>query len=222
MKLVNSHYGLEIKLEENYVNVIVSENASTMSRLVNDLINQCMGMEGNFVLSDNKILKMEKESEIIVNPFQLDFGNKKILNALYSGMIETAINYEMDKSKINSELIELLDNISIDQTYSGISYSLDLEWTSIFKMYNVHLDDDYEDLITKITEYIKVLSCLCHIHILFLINIKSFLTVEELQALYLCAHYNKINLVLLETTETEKIVGENIIILDKDDCLIVK
>ena len=222
MKLVNSHYGLEIQLDENQITILVVENASTMSRLVNDLINQCIGLDGNFVLSENKILKIEKESEIIVNPFQLDFGNKKIINALYSEMIDTAINYEADKSRINSELIELLDNISINQTYSGISYSLDLEWTSIFKMYNVHLDNEYEDLITKITEYIKVLSCLCHTRLLFFVNIKSFFSVEELQALYSCAQYNKINLILLEKSEVEKIGGENIIILDKDDCLIVK
>ena len=37
MKLVNSLYGLEIQLEENYVTILVIENASTLSRLVNDL-----------------------------------------------------------------------------------------------------------------------------------------------------------------------------------------
>lgn len=222
MKLVNSYYGLEIQLDENNITVLVVENASTMSKIVYDLINQCRGLEGNFVLSENKILKMDKESEIIVNPFQLDFSNKKILNALYSEMTATAMDYEVDKAKLNSELIELLDNITINQSYSGICYSLDWEWASLFKMYNVHLDDDYEDLITKITEYTKVLSCLCHIRLLFLVNIKSFLTVEELQALYLCAQHNKINLILLESSEVEKNDRENIIILDKDDCLIVK
>lgn len=79
MKLVNSHYGLEIQLDENQITILVVENASTMSRLVNDLINQCIGLDGNFVLSENKILKIEKESEIIVNPFQLDFGNNKCI-----------------------------------------------------------------------------------------------------------------------------------------------
>ena len=82
MKLVNSCYGLEIKLDENQVMVLVVENALTMSRLTYDLINQCMGVDGTFVLSENTILKIEKECEIIINPFQLDFKNKKIMNAI--------------------------------------------------------------------------------------------------------------------------------------------
>ena len=40
MKLVNSKYGLDIQLEENQVTVLVVDNATTMTRIVNDLINK--------------------------------------------------------------------------------------------------------------------------------------------------------------------------------------
>ena len=54
MKLVNSKYNLDIEFEENISNTLVLENKQHMIDVIQNLILQLKGDEGDFVLSAEK------------------------------------------------------------------------------------------------------------------------------------------------------------------------
>lgn len=222
MRLVNSRLGLDIVLKENIASVLVVENKKEMCYVVETLWNQCNGLEGDFVLSKDKIIKIDKCTHIILNPFSIDFNSKKIINALYSEMSDVASIYTEDKGEINKRILELLDNVLLSISYSGVEYNIDFSWNDIFKLYSVKLEEQYANLLEKTVEYIKVLSKLCGIQILFLVNYKTYFTKEEIEELYCQANYNKIHIVMIEAFESEKLSREDVYIVDNDRCFIVK
>lgn len=219
MRLVNAIYGLDLTFQENVPEVLVLEEPTIMRDIVHVLWKQCAGEEGAFVLSDSKILKIDKNIEMIINPFALDFQSRKITSALFSKMTVAGNEQVEEKCKINTALINLLDTISSSLNYSGITYQLDFVWADLFKMYGVKIERQ-ENLIIEIIEYMKVFSELCGISVICFVNLKSYLNHNEIMDLYQNAMYNKINLLLIEPFEAEVIGNEHVTIIDKDQCLI--
>lgn len=222
MKLVNSKLDLKIDMKENNVDVIVVEDNQSMVAVVSNLWKQCNGEEGEFVLSENGIIKFNKNVDMIINPFELNFNNKKISSALFNELSEIGNEFIEQKSELNTRIIELIDNIILKSSYLGIEYSIDFMWNDLFKMVGIKIDEEYDSLLSKLVEYMKIISKLCKIKILILVNIKAYLTIEEIEDLYINASYNKIQLVLIESYEKEKLDGENVYIIDNDKCVIIK
>ena len=221
MKLVNAAYGLGFDFQEAIPEVLVLENKTAFREVAGDLWNQCNGEEGNFILSDGKILKLDKHMAVISNPFDLDFQNRKITTALFSKMSKIGVEKAYEKSTLNSQIINLIEEIADSVNYTGITLQLDFDWNDLFKMYGVKIEAP-ENFLLKLIEYIKVMSSLCGISIFCFYNLKTYLSQEELLLFYKEAVYNKINLFLIESFESERIGQEHVTIVDKDLCVITK
>ena len=223
MRLVNAQYSLKIPLQEHYIIDLILEKPSTMARIMAELQEQCMGEEGNFILSKkDKELKLEKMAECIVNPFAIDFNNRKILNRLYADLNLLAQDYPIEKATINTELIQVFEKAISGLKYGSITYHYEFDWISIFKAYDVRIDTEYCSLTEKLVEYIKILSNIGNIKILFLVNIHSYLEEEEIVQLCEMGMYQKVYLIFVESMEYTQYSDSKRYILDKDDCLILK
>ena len=64
------------------------------------------------------------------------------------------------------------------------------------------------------------MSQICHIRSFVCVNLKSFFSKEELKYLYEFAVYEKINIIVIESIQSEALIGEKGWILDKDLCII--
>ena len=222
MKLVNSKYNLDIEFEENISNTLVLENKQHMIDVIQNLILQLKGDEGDFVLSAEKNVKFDKVVEFIANPFEIDFNNKKIVTKLFEQLIAVASECVEEYNFINGKIVGILDDICSKIEYSNVEYNLEYEWKSIFKLYNVRIGENYNYLCEKIEEYVKVLADILHIKLLIFLNIKEYLTEEEIDNLQKICFYKKIFLLLIESEERFVLDNEKIFIIDKDRCLIVK
>lgn len=222
MKLVNSRYNLDIEFEENISNTLVLENKQYMIDIVQNLMLQLKGDEGDFVLSDEKNIKLDKEVEFIANPFGIDFNNKKIITKLFEQLSSVASECDEDYNSINRKIVSVLDCVCNSVEYSNLEYNLEYEWKSLFKLYNVRVGENYGSLYEKIEEYIKVLSDILHMKLVIFLNIKEYLTKEEMNNLQKICFYKKIFLLLIESEERFTLVNEKTFIVDKDRCLIVK
>lgn len=223
MKLTCAKYGLEINFIENEINLLIVENPVCMSEIVANFKQQCEGMEGIFLLSEkNNIMQFEKLAKLIINPFSLDFNDRKVLSKLYTQMETYAVDFFEEKESINSKMISLLDDIVLRSPYQNLTYNLELNWNDFFKLYGICFENISGSLLERITEYIKLLSNLLDIKLICLVNIKSYLTVDEIKELYKTAFYYKVYLLLLESVEQEKMEEEKELIIDKDLCIIIK
>ena len=222
MKLVNSKYNLDIEFEENISNTLVLENKQHMIDVIQNLILQLKGDEGDFVLSAEKNVKFDKVVEFIANPFEIDFNNKKIVTKLFEQLIAVASECVEEYKFINGKIVGTLDDICSKIEYYNVEYNLEYEWKSIFKLYNVRIGENYNSLCEKIEEYVKVLADILHIKLLIFLNIKEYLTEEEIDNLQKICFYKKIFLLLIESEERFVLDNEKTFIIDKDRCLIVK
>ena len=226
MKLVCASFGLEMELLENYVTVLVVENAGYLTEIVSSLKKQSEGSEGEegiFVLAENyKIEKIDKKLALVIDPFSISINERKIINKLYTKLGEIAPDYFEDKAKLTEDAIVLLDKLVLASPFANLVYDLDYNWMELFKGFNVRFEEMAVTLVEKLVEYMHILTNLLGIKVLCLVNIKAYLNKQELIELYKVAFYNKINLVLIEMTEGEVIGEEKVYIIDNDRCLIVK
>lgn len=222
MKLVNSKYNLSMEWEENKSTTLIVENKDNMLNIINNLIIQLSGQEGDFVLSDEVKVKWEKQVDFILEPFTINFNNKKILSKLYEQMFDVSKDEIEDYNSINNVIINAIDKVTQRVEYNNIVYNLDFDWKNIYKLYDVKIGEDYENLSEKIEEYIKIIADVLHIKLVIFLNLKEYLSKIELKNIQQICFYKKINLLLLESEEREKIENEKTFIIDKDRCLIVK
>lgn len=222
MKLVNSKYNLSMEWEENKSTTLIVENKDNMLNIINNLIIQLSGQEGDFVLSDEVKVKWEKQVDFILEPFTINFNNKKILSKLYEQMFDVSKDEIEDYNSINNVIINAIDKVTQRVEYNNIVYNLDFDWKNIYKLYDVKIGEDYENLSEKIEEYIKIIADVLHIKLVIFLNLKEYLSKIELENIQQICFYKKINLLLLESEEREKIENEKTFIIDKDRCLIVK
>lgn len=224
MRLVNVSYNIDIEFAENCTEIISIEGPDIYTEFIQELISQLDGEAGNFVLSEkNDTLKMDKKVEFIFNPFGVDFNEKRIISKAYNVLKDSAEGLDELREKINSSIVNILDEVILRSPYDNFVYNLDLDWNTLFKLYDVRVQFEEGKLVDKLIQYIKMLAELLGIRVIFLLNISTFLTKYELQELCKSAQYEKVNLVLLEQRELELTdVKSRSHIIDCDRCLIIK
>ena len=224
MRLVNVSYNIDIEFAENRTEIISIEGPDIYTEFIQELNSQLDGEAGNFVLSEkNDTLKMDKKVEFIFNPFGVDFNEKRIISKAYNVLKDSAEGLDELREKINSSIVNILDEVILRSPYDNFVYNLDLDWNTLFKLYDVRVQFEEGKLVDKLIQYIKMLAELLGIRVIFLLNISTFLTKYELQELCKSAQYEKVNLVLLEQRELELTdVKSRSHIIDCDRCLIIK
>ena len=82
-----------MELCENQINVIVVESPEVLTEYVSELKCQISGEEGQFVLSDKDICRIDKMMEMVIDPWTIDFNSKRIKTKLLQLVKEEADEY---------------------------------------------------------------------------------------------------------------------------------
>lgn len=221
MKLVNANYGIELELKENIINILVIENPAILSAVITEMYKQSNGEDGCFVLSEKeKLFKFSKEVVLILEPFSINCNEKKIITKLYQELKIQIDEYMSEETmQLYSRIVDYLDKATLKIPYFT-TFQLDFDITGLFKLSGVELECNEQSLCENIITYLKAITQLCGYRIIVLLNLKAFLSIEEIKSLYEFAFYNKIDLILIESVLHTTIQGENICIIDKDMCVI--
>lgn len=221
MRLIHSGYGIDIEVCENEVNLLCIEQKKSFADLIQEILDQKNGKEGNFILSEkDKIHNISKEVEIIINPFVLDCNEKRIQQKLYQEVYEQAIGkYLPETTELNAEIISYLEKITLSVPYD-IIFDLEENIQGMLKIYGVRIEQQTFSLLEKIIDYLKILVRMCRIRIFIFVNLKIYLDPEDLKKLYEFAFYEKMYIILIENQVTKKINCEKVCILDQDKCII--
>ena len=221
MRIIYSKYGIDLCLEENKITTIVIENPLVMSEVIRDISRQVKGEEGEWILSEqDKIFSIEKSSQFIDNPLMVNSNEKRILTKLYKELSEQAntLMYE-EYTQINSYIVSFLERL-LDTVPYHLDMEVDMDLTGILKLYGVKIESDGVSVLEALIDYLRALSCICNIHVVFILNVKQFLTIEEIQQLYEFCFYEKIYIINLEGQKNYNLEQEKCVIIDKDLCII--
>lgn len=222
MKIVHPELKHQIELKENIVNLLVVENPSFFYDLTSDFVGQCRdGIAGRLVLSqDNEIIPFEKKAAILLNPFELDINNKKLLSKLYSVLKEQVYSDELFlcTNNILTELELYLNQVAENVDFS-LEYDAKVDIVGLFKLVGLKLQKEYTNKLEQLLDYLELLQHLLETKIMILVNFKVFFSQEELERLYDFAAHKKMQLILLESHMSEnKIESEQVYIIDKFCC----
>ena len=220
-RLTHGIYGITYELEENFIYEIVVEHPTILTELVKELLNQTEGGQGEFRLSKGeKILPIDKNLIFVNDIFSIEINQRKVLTKLYAELSESAYGVCLqEKGKFNEAYIRYMDAIcGVSDLF--IMYEDELDIQELFKVAKVKIDTDAVTLLETLIEYIKVVTRLLRIDVFVFLNLKFFLTQDELLMLYEECFNRKVCLILVESVFREKLLCEKGCIIDKDKCII--
>ena len=158
--------------------------------------------------------------EVVVDPFSVDFNNRKILTRLYAELSKIA--YEDENYLCTQEIMADIQKylIKLEQTSNYmLNINEEFDVIGLFKTFNIKFEDYSENYCDRIIQYIKILSELLNIKVFVLVNAHSFFTNEQIQEIILSASYNDLYILLIENQQ-RYCSGRNVhtIIIDIDGC----
>lgn len=221
MKAIYAKYGIELSLTENQIISLVVENPHVLSDMLKDIFRQINGEEGGWILSENeKIFSLEKATTLIDNPLRADCNEKKILTKLYKELAEqvNSLLYE-ECTHLNSNIVTFLENLLTTVPYH-LEMEVGLDVAALLKLYGVKVETDGVDVLETLIDYLRAVSSICNIHVVWILNLKQFLTEEEVSQLYEFCFYEKIHLINLKGQKSYTLEQEKCVIIDNDLCVI--
>ncbi len=221
MRITNREFDFVIEADENTSVSIVCENPKIFYEMIEDSIKLIKSNESNWVISEKDGSRIDsKQIDVIVSPFCFDINSKRLLGNVQKE-IETCIyeNFIEEIDYINNAFIRILEGISLRLSYE-IDYNIECDVKDLIKIYDLKLSYESSSLLGKLSIYIKLLAMSLNVKLLFLVDIKRYLTAHEILILYKEARYWKIQLVIMESRFIDKLENEKVIIIDMDRCII--
>lgn len=222
MKLVYTEIEKQLVFQENRAQVLVVENKQLFRRMLEDFNKQVEGAEGGFTLSaDNKILRLDKEACLVLNPFNLEINSRKALTGLYNELGKLGMSEEnyLKTCRLKGQIAEYTYDL-----LSQVDYALELQedfgLQNLFKALEVEFEAGEGDFLEQLAAYMDACCKFQKVKILAFANLRTYVTDEELQALYKEAFYRKLHLLLFENSVGMELEEEVVSIVDDDLCLI--
>lgn len=221
MKLVNPRLDKHINFMNSNVWLLVIENPNEYYILLNDLIQQENGNEGNWVLSeDNDILNISKSAVLIYDYFNIDFKSKKIDNLIKSTILQVAKEGDfLEKlSNINKEIITL-NNDLMSQINLPLIANEDVTFEDVYKISNFSINED-KTLLERISTYVDIFVKLNNAKLVVFVNPFAFLSNDQLHSLIKEFNYKNIKMLFIDYQNRKLPCEFAKIIIDKDLCII--
>lgn len=220
MKLVHSELSGELLKDKTIFTEWIIESPELFARYLQEFYGQYAKCEGKFVLSqDIKELDISKYVEIITDPFAVDLNGRKIINKLYTELNELS-KTEMMYTKtlqlaqhIQEYLLDLESN-----TNHILQFNSEMDVTGLLKTMDVKIEDYTEKFFERLVCYIKNVIGVLSIKVFVFINLRSYLTDNQMEELIQEITYQEVHALFIENQERTCLKGGIRYIIDKDGC----
>lgn len=223
--MILAHASLDepIKLTEGIPHILVLEEKKLRVQLIEELKSQIEQGEETFVLSEeDRVLKMDKVATIVLDPFSLDFNQKKIISKIQAALKEIALdesNYE-ESMRIAGAVSTYFENLASHINYP-IIFNDSVEISDLIKMSGAKIEVATTSFFEHILNYMCLMNDILGVELVIFLNLHLYMQDKEIQELYKMASYKKIYLLLIESFDIEKnSLLERVTIIDKDLCVI--
>ena len=221
MRLAHPEMKSVLRLNENQVTLLAIEKADLFRRLVRTLRHQSYGQPGDFVLSrDWTPLPIEKTLVLTSDAFSLNLNERRQVTALQKQTSQLAYSEHMFEktAQLFSNLENWMEALLLESPYA-VHYDTEIQIESFLKQLNFRFAGDEGDLPESLERFIKVHSAFSGTKVFVFVNLRSLLSLEELQDFYKSSFYEKARVVMLETNLPEnRLDCEDWHLIDNDLC----
>lgn len=225
MKMVHRYIEKQINFIEGKVNVLIIENKKMFAELAGELMGQCRGENGRFVLSvGDEIVDLQKNADMLVDILNIELNARGSAAKLIAQLKEAANGESMllRTKETESLLISYLDELA-DDLALPVMFNDAVDAGGLFKLFDFRLDDSGLTTITeKLLAYMRAMTSLLNKKLFIIVNLKTFVDDKELREFYTALCYDKMPLLLLENSASASPADcENIILIDSDMCEVI-
>lgn len=222
MNLICHYFENPIQLNENEIIVISIEDKEVFSKFVLDMHNSLNGKSNNFMLFKGLEEVNLSNSLLFVTDYLTLYSEKKFLTKIYKQLEDKVqdTNLEEEFHVIKNKIFSFVDDVIFDYEIE-LSQNLDYPLSAVLKLVNVQVENTFATIFESIISFLHLVSALNVAKVVVFINLKQFLSENQLLEIYKTANYQKINIVLIENHVSLKLDYEKHIILDRDLCEII-
>lgn len=210
------------ELKEDKVLTLVIENQHMFYSMISDIQSQLDGNSGEFVLSENYTpLDMRKNTELISQLIPFTVNQKDLVSKLYSYIKKKAVNEKMYQAtqELIAQISDYLYHLTEDEE-TELTVTVPEDISGILKAFDLRFDDNDMSLSEKILEYMISSYELRTKKLFIVVNLRSYLTDNQTDLLFKSILLKKLQLICIESTEHGRLSNEEVIIIDKDMCVI--
>lgn len=201
MKINVSYLENEIEIIPDYVFAIEIENKKYFYRLTHELYNIYQGMISNEITlydDNHQEITGTNKIKIFINFFDFQLDSKKYINDI-SKYIEDNISEENKMKLINEyKKITSLYKKALNEIDLPLCINPDFDIENLIKILKIKLEIKNE-ILDNLLLLIDLENALNRKNILFFINLKQYLTNDELLELYKYSIYCQIPIVLIDS-----------------------
>ncbi len=219
MKIVLSGIERVFDCAEDGIWSVIIERQGLFYEIVSDIRKQIDGFEGKSVLSEeNKVLRMDKYTEQIMQFIPFDMNKKTLLNRIISEMQKMSISadFYLETNEILTEWEKLLMNLEFEIPANLNFTKINIE--SLLKASGIMIEEEYDSLATKIVDYIQLVEKFEGRKLFVLVNMRSFVDDEEMQRFIDTVRERDYQIILLENMEHTLLRGEKRYLVDENLC----
>ncbi|MGD9901058.1 MAG: type II-A CRISPR-associated protein Csn2 [Spirochaetales bacterium] len=224
MKLVNIDFKNQIIFDNDRINVLVIENSGLFYNYLTMLNKQILGENGEFVLSDNfKEIDLKNNAGIVTDYVNLSVNDRRLITKLYNHLSESAkeAKFFEQYAALNSQMLSFLFDLE-NEVNINLENNNEFAIIDFLKLYDVKVEDNSQTLLEKLINYINLVFEFNLYKLLIFVNLKNYLSKEDLLKFYKHIIYKEYKVLLLESSQMDcNIEYEKTLIIDKDMCEIV-
>ena len=210
------------EIREDKIRTIVIENQHMFYNMISDIRSQLDGNKGEVVLSEDHIpLDMRKAADLLTQFVPFTVNQKELITKLYAALKKKAVDEKMYQytQEIYRGIGEYLYKL-IEDEENELDITIPEDITGILKAFDVRFDDSEMTLPEKLLEYMLSTNEFKGERLFITVNLRSYLTDKETEELFHSLLLKKIRLMCIESSEFPHLKMEDIIIIDKDMCVI--
>ena len=182
----------KLKISNEYVQCLEVENKNYFYRIVSLLNNYYENNPEEIIFSKEKI-----EFKMIIDYFNIDLNDKKTINSISKHIKETIDEPNYDKIIKCYQKMQLLFKSLLNDIDLPLTIDSDITVDNIIKIMNVKIIQE-ENILKNLLTLIEIMKELNNYNLLILVNLKQYLSREELNEFYKYSMYNKVYLLLID------------------------
>ena len=220
--MILRHADLERELEwteTEHLCELVIENPKFLREVIKDLTISEEEKELS-ATKDGKLLKFDKDVDVVLNPLKLDFNSKRAMTTLLKLLVKTSVSEDFYlttnnlKTKIVKYLSDVIDAGEFEFEVSTDDFTMD----SIAKAVSIHIVGDEDDFVELLTDYVSMMADLANIKLFVFVNLRLLLSDEDVERLRHNLDNHQINVLLLEGMAQERLKDVPRWLIDRDLC----
>lgn len=220
--MILRHADLERELEwteTEHLCELVIENPKFLREVIKDLTISEEEKELS-ATKDGKLLKFDKDVDVVFNPLKLDFNSKRAMTTLLKLLVKTSVSEDFYlttnnlKTKIVKYLSDVIDAGEFEFEVSTDDFTMD----SIAKAVSIHIVGDEDDFVELLTDYVSMMADLANTKLFVFVNLRLLLSDEDVERLRHNLDNHQINVLLLEGMAQERLKDVPRWLIDRDLC----